>query len=114
LRGVREGQRLAGVLHGLQVALQDAAGTCAGTQAALKERAEELELSMDEGRAMGGEIDGLLDGLSRLITQGVHAAAPVRELCASLSHEWRRLSKRYAWLSGVLLPQVLPLLWPWP
>ena len=49
LRGVREGQRLAGVLQGLQVALQDAAGTCAGTQAALKERAEELELSMDEG-----------------------------------------------------------------
>ena len=34
---------------------------------------------------MGGEIDGLLDGLARLLTQGVHAAAPVRELCASLS-----------------------------
>lgn len=109
LRGVREGQRLAATLQGLQATLQESAGTCAGTQAALKERAEELELSMDEGRSMGGEIDGLLDGLTRLLTQGVHAAAPVRELCASLSHEWRRLSKRYAWLSGVLLPQVLHL-----
>ena len=33
---------------------------------------------MDEGRSMGGEIDGLLDGLTRLLTQGVNAAAPVR------------------------------------
>ena len=73
--------------------LQYRQSALAHAQHVLENSAESLDALLSDGRAMSGEVDALLDGLSRL-TANVSIVAPVHALARRLSSAWHAFERR--------------------